>query len=162
MFWVGINVEFAKNTTPQLCQVKIKYLKKESIQDKNVNGIKTLENLSSMKNNFKTNELFIKAFEQSGLNQIQFSKLINKSQPNTWAYLNNIHEIRYSEFERYMNILGQKFEIQIKEDKKNLDLIYELKKKEISLIKEFSKENEYEKKYIIQKKIEAIKILIDE
>lgn len=48
MFWVGINVEFAKNTTPLLCQVKIKYLKKESIQDKNVNGIKTLENLSSM------------------------------------------------------------------------------------------------------------------
>ena len=67
-------------------------------------------------NNFKTNELFIKAFEQSGLNQSQFSRLINKSQPNIWAYLNNVHEIRYSEFERYMDILGQKFDIQIKED----------------------------------------------
>ena len=115
-----------------------------------------------MENNFKTNELFIKAFEQSGLTQSQFSRLINKSQPNIWAYLNNVHEIRYSEFERYMDILGQKFDIQIKEDKKEFDLIYELIKKEITLIKEFSKENEYEKKYILQKKIEAIKLLIDE
>lgn len=115
-----------------------------------------------MENNFKTNKLFIKAYKSSNLTQRQFSKLVFRSQPSISDYLNNKRELIYSEFDIYMNALGMQYEIKIKKDEEFLNLIHELKLLEIKLIKEFSKEVDYKKKYALDKKIQAIKVLIDE
>lgn len=109
----------------------------------------------------KTNDIFIKAFNNSGFSQKKFGNIVGKTQPNIFSYIHKKFEIRYSEFERYMRVLGQEYEIVLKKDRNNLELFEELKKLEVKLIKEFSMENDYEKKLSLNKKIDAIKILID-
>ncbi len=111
---------------------------------------------------FKTNKFFIKVFESSNLNQRQFGELVFRTQPAISEHLNNVRELTYSELERYMSALGLECEINIKKDENFLNLIHELKLLEVKLIKEFSKEVDYEKKYALDKKIQAIKVLIDE
>lgn len=109
----------------------------------------------------KTNDIFITAFNNSGLSQSNFAKAIGRSQPVIHCYLKKNYELRYSEFKRYMKFFGFEFDIVVKNDIQNFESKEILRKLEISLIKEFSKETDYEAKKLLDKKIEAIKIILD-
>ena len=109
----------------------------------------------------KTTEIFKKAFESSGISQSKFARLVNLSQPSIYNQLVGTHEIKLSSFQKYMRVFGIEYDIVCVKDENNLDLVPLLKKLEIDLIKQFSKETDYEIKYKLDKKIEAVKILLD-
>jgi len=109
----------------------------------------------------KTTEIFKKALESSGMSQSKFAKLADMTQPTIFTHLTGINEMKLSIFQKYMRVFGMEYDIVCVKDENNLDLVPLLKKLEIDLIKQFSKETDYEVKYKLDKKIEAIKILLD-
>lgn len=110
---------------------------------------------------YKTTEIFKQAFESSGISQVKFAKLVNLTQPSINAQLSGTNEIRLSSFEKYMKVFGMEYDIVCTKDKNNINAVPFLKKMEIDLIKQFSKETDYESKKLLDKKIEAVKLLLD-
>lgn len=110
-----------------------------------------------------TNQKLNHVFENSGLSQIKFGKIIGFSQPHVLALLKSKNELRFSELNRIGNLFGISYDIVLKSDVNDfkMSLIEELKKLEISLIKEFSKEKDYDSKKLLEQKIDAIKTLLD-
>jgi len=109
----------------------------------------------------KTTEIFKEALTASKISQSAFARRVGMSQPNIHEYLKGEYEIRLSVFEMFMKELGMEYDLVLVKDKNELNALFDLRSLEIKLIKEFSKETDYEAKKILDRKIEAIKILLD-
>jgi transcriptional regulator with XRE-family HTH domain len=109
----------------------------------------------------KTNDIFKEALENSKISHTKFAKLVRMSQPNISEYVKDKFELRLSLFERFMKELGLEYDLVLVKDKHQYSTISDLRNLEIKLIKQFSKETDYEIKKVLDKKIEAIKVLLD-
>lgn len=109
----------------------------------------------------KTTEIFKQSFESSEISQSKFARLMGLTQPTIFSHLTGINEIKLSLFQKYMIVFGLEYDLVCVKDENNLNSVPFLKKLEIDLIKQFSKETDYETKFKLHKKIEAVKILLD-
>lgn len=109
----------------------------------------------------KTNEIFKNALASSKMTHSEFAKRVNMSQPNISDYVKNKFEIRLSLFQVFMKVFGMEYDLVLVKDENQYSTISDLRNLEIKLIKEFSKETDYEAKKVLDKKIEAIKTLLD-
>lgn len=109
----------------------------------------------------KTTEIFKKALESSKMSHSEFAKIMSMSQPNISSYVKGDFEIRLSLFQRFMKVFGMEYDLVLVKDENQYSTISDLINLEIKLIKEFSKETDYEAKKVLDKKIEAIKTLLD-
>jgi len=109
----------------------------------------------------RTTEIFREAFENSGMSQKQFGEKVFISQPHIHHILKGNIEITLSSFKKYMKVFGMEYDIVLVKDIHHNELSMLLKKLEVDLIKKFSKEKDYDHKKLLDKKIEAVKLLLD-